>query len=1041
MSCEGGTTGVILFIGGTNRRYTSPTWGSLHESEQSPPRLSNFRPVVTQLEDRTTPAVYAVGMLSPSTGDVGSSAATFTGGIALDTTLPTQDGKAVVTAANSTAAIQAALVNTVTATVGGQSANYQPGPTTVSTPPSAQLPFVVTTTTTAGEYVLHLEDLALMPGMPPDWDYNDRTWTVTVTELTTISVATPTPGEESADGSRPVVVELTRANGTAGSLDQPLYLPYTLSGTATPGVDYTPPSASIAVFWPGEATTKIVLPALPDTVIDGSETIIVHIEPPIGVAPTPIDVTVPIFDPGTLPPAPPVPPPSVLPEVWVSGSLDGEERTDGLRPVVFQLSRTNPSDPATAPALTIGFSLSGVATVGVDYTTPYSFMATFAPGELTTLVTLGVLTDDLYEGYESVTLTALPGSGYTVVSGSATGVADIFDLGTMPPARGVASVSGTVWLDGLQNNLQDPFGPTPLDDSSMAAVRVTLLDGNGNAFLSTYTDAAGNYSFTRLPYGQYRVLVSIWGMEQFVLPNYGGSQFDLIDSDVYATGYTDVFELTPANPNADRDAGAFLGAPPANAADKSVHILLPGEVVPGELKVAKWQFLDKEKNEAFVDGANNLPKLDGVSAAGRDHIDWDPDRFNVFVKDTAKRGQQAIDVTMSTMKKGNGGAPDVINDNATKITLVNFWKEGMKDEWKDWFWSDSQMLVSSNADDKFERAVTTRPGSNDPANTSGGLGKDDTDPGAAPNAGNLNKKNGYEFPLGDRTHRIALGEFVKVENDNATPAEVEVKVRKTVNLKVRILVDTNLPVAVNNDNNPGQVISKADVEADIAYMKEIYARVGIKVVEDITVETVPAAEPGPNGLPAVDLRDGLTTYDRIDGARQIILSPEAKALFKNTGMGRTPTVGQVNGQGGVDDIEVYYANNLVRPNLLPGQRDIAQSYFRNAIVDAEEKEHADAVIMSSGRRPPFILSHEVFHVLENRVLNGPKRDHYPYKGVDAVKAERVNLMAIGTSLVHDVLPGGPYPPELWSVRLNEEQQARADIGPKEGAPTKSELLS
>ncbi len=146
------------------------------------------------------PAVYAVGLLSPSAGDVGESAATFTGGIALDGTLPMQDGKAVITAATPIAATQAALVNTITASVGGQSANYSPDPEAIATTTTAHLPFYISTTTaTAGQYVLHLEDLALMPGMPPDWDYNDRTWTVTVTELTSISVSPPA-SDEPADG-------------------------------------------------------------------------------------------------------------------------------------------------------------------------------------------------------------------------------------------------------------------------------------------------------------------------------------------------------------------------------------------------------------------------------------------------------------------------------------------------------------------------------------------------------------------------------------------------------------------------------------------------------------------------------------------------------------------------------------------------------------------------------------------------------------------------------------------------------------------------
>jgi hypothetical protein len=191
-----------------------------------------------------------------------------------------------------------------------------------------------------------------------------------------------------------------------------------------------------------------------------------------------------------------------------------------------------------------------------------------------------------------------------------------------------------------------------------------------------------------------------------------------------------------------------------------------------------------------------------------------------------------------------------------------------------------------------------------------------------------------------------------------------VKVRKTLNLRVRILVDANLP-GVNNDNNPGQVIKKADVEAEIARMKELYAQIGIKVVEDITVDTVPAAEPGEGGLPKVDLTNGLTTMTGNDGNLNIILSDEMKALLKNTGSGRTPAVGaNLNGEGGVADVEVYYVNRLTLPGMPANAFYPGQSYPRNLVKDADEKKHADAVVRSADVRVSGVLAHEVFHVLD-----------------------------------------------------------------------------
>ncbi len=146
--------------------------------------------MVTRLEEREVPALYAVGLLSPAAGDVGQSSATFAGGIALNSTLPTQNGKALVDAATPTAAIQAALVNTITATVGTQSANYSAGAGTIGSTTAAQTPFVVTPTATAGQFTLRLEDLAAMPGMPSDWDYDDRSWLIGVEPVPPASLTT-----------------------------------------------------------------------------------------------------------------------------------------------------------------------------------------------------------------------------------------------------------------------------------------------------------------------------------------------------------------------------------------------------------------------------------------------------------------------------------------------------------------------------------------------------------------------------------------------------------------------------------------------------------------------------------------------------------------------------------------------------------------------------------------------------------------------------------------------------------------------------------
>lgn len=439
------------------------------------------------------PAAFAVGLLSPFAGDVGESAASFSGGISLNATLPTQGGRAVVDAGNPVAAIQAALINTVTVIFAGQSAGYTPGATTVSTTTTAQVPFLVVPTASPGVYELRLEDLANMPGVPPDWDYNDRTWTVSVTELAVVSVTAATAGEDTPDGSAPAVFTLTRSATSADVLSGPLVVPFTLGGTSVPGVDYTPPSAFLAVFWPGQAVTKVVLPVVNDPTADPTKTVVITADPADGFVPGPTTtVGTTITDPGPVPPVPPAP----TAEVWVSCSLDGEERADGLKPVVFQLSRTNPGNPATAPALTVSFTLSGVAIAGTDYAFPGSYTVAFAPGELTAVVVLRVLEDELNEGAESTILTLNSGGGYTITTGKESDWANIYDLGAMQ----------TVWVTAAQDaaELGEQAGWFTVHRSSGAgSLVVNYATPIGTAvYEDDYTDPASAGGFVTFLDGQ-----------------------------------------------------------------------------------------------------------------------------------------------------------------------------------------------------------------------------------------------------------------------------------------------------------------------------------------------------------------------------------------------------------------------------------------------------------------------------------------------------------------------------------------------------------
>src|SRR5687767_3322960 len=105
---------------------------------RKPNRLS-----VEQLEDRTTPAMYAVTVLGPAAGEPGETAAAHAGQLRVNPALPSYDGEQTVGAATPAVAIRAALTGTVSVTVGGRSASYPFGRATAGYSAADHKPYFV----------------------------------------------------------------------------------------------------------------------------------------------------------------------------------------------------------------------------------------------------------------------------------------------------------------------------------------------------------------------------------------------------------------------------------------------------------------------------------------------------------------------------------------------------------------------------------------------------------------------------------------------------------------------------------------------------------------------------------------------------------------------------------------------------------------------------------------------------------------------------------------------------------------------------------
>ncbi len=135
------------------------------------------------------------------------------------------------------------------------------------------------------------------------------------------------------------------------------------------------------------------------------------------------------------------------------------------------------------------------------------------------------------------------------------------------------SIGDKVWYDDNENGIQDA------GENGVANVDVKLFDCSGNLINATQTDNNGNYLFSDVPAGNYKV--------EFVLPS--GYVFttkdagndDAVDSDVDNNGLTDCFTLAAGQDDMTWDAGIHVPLSADLSLTKTVDNATPndGDVV------------------------------------------------------------------------------------------------------------------------------------------------------------------------------------------------------------------------------------------------------------------------------------------------------------------------------------------------------------------------------------------------------------------------------------------------------------------------------
>ncbi|WP_095588592.1 SdrD B-like domain-containing protein [Actibacterium ureilyticum] len=230
------------------------------------------------------------------------------------------------------------------------------------------------------------------------------------------------------------------------------------------------------------------------------------------------------------------------------------------------------------------------------------------------------------------------------------------DAGLIDP--GTASLAGRYFCDENDNDVDD-------NEPGIANARVVLTTASGVFVAETFTDADGNYIFTGLDAGDYKVTFdeSAAGGKVFIAQDVGSD--DTVDSDVDPeTGMTGTITLAIGDAVTDVDAGVETPNTDPDAQDDAGHICANEELV-----------IDVLANDSDADGDTlTVTAVNGIAIADGETIDID----GVFV--TLSGGALSFDaedalvglnlgeeqtITYSyTVEDGNGGS-DVADIAAT----------------------------------------------------------------------------------------------------------------------------------------------------------------------------------------------------------------------------------------------------------------------------------------------------------------------------------------------------------------------------------------
>lgn len=247
------------------------------------------------------------------------------------------------------------------------------------------------------------------------------------------------------DGNTDLVFSFTRTGSTFSSLR----VNYSLSGTATPGVDYTgiaaTPEIKTVTFAAGAATATVSVTPLNDSLFEQDETVSLRLVNGSGYT---IGTTDPIT--GTILN-------EDLPNISLRIPVDTVLEDQGDLQFIFS------RDGDTSSALTVSYAVAGSAQLDVDYrgiaVRPADRVVTFAPGSANTTLTVTPIADTVISEPNKDVIVSLVAANSYIVS-------------TPDPIR------GTIVDDDVQSLNSYAMGP---QESSLRLLGSERINGIGNS--------------------------------------------------------------------------------------------------------------------------------------------------------------------------------------------------------------------------------------------------------------------------------------------------------------------------------------------------------------------------------------------------------------------------------------------------------------------------------------------------------------------------------------------------------------------------------